>query len=41
MERTVFKRETIQLKYLNKDKSSGSKDVKLPPVNGSLNNNST
>lgn len=33
MERTVFKRETIQLKYLNKDKStSGSKDLKLPPV---------
>ncbi|CAK82942.1 unnamed protein product (macronuclear) [Paramecium tetraurelia] len=38
MERTVFKRETIQLKYLNKDKSSsGTKDLKLPPVQASNN----
>lgn len=35
MERTVFKRETIQLKYLNKDKSGGTptpSDLKLPRV---------
>ncbi|CAK85690.1 unnamed protein product (macronuclear) [Paramecium tetraurelia] len=38
MERTVFKRETIQLKYLNKDKSSsGPKELKLPPVGASNN----
>lgn len=29
MERAVYKRETIQLKYMNKDKSSGSSSSSL------------
>lgn len=33
MERTVVKRETIQLKYMNKEKPGNSGSLKLPKVN--------